>query len=264
MSDKPKEVGERRRNRITEILGEKYPEVMSRAALSDILIRVPGGWSGGDLDNALHVLKMRCIIIKDDDGYQLRTAPESYNAKLLADRNGAGEKAPEPVKVSPMDSKPLMSKEEQVSVSICTQCTRVGPLIWQGLCPECETDAVGCGNCGQLPNECVCKSFPDEKQAAPVIVEPTRCQEQETICSHCQKIGPVGWQGLCKSCFYDLADATPAYDPAEVKQAMKELLDSGVQDLQLKLDVLDDLGRWLDARIKPVLKAISDDLRGKK
>jgi hypothetical protein len=99
--------GDDRRNYIVEILGAKYPDRMCR---SDIKCIVPDNWTDNNLDTALHVLKKRCIVSKTFDGYQLVTAPASYNQKLIAEANAGGATAPEPVKgVSSMDTKPLRS-----------------------------------------------------------------------------------------------------------------------------------------------------------
>jgi hypothetical protein len=104
---KDKTVGDERRDVVVQMLAEHYETGLSRASIRKLL---PTDWTQAQMDNALHVLKKRCIISLDHGGYRLRTAPDSYNQKLIAEANAGGAKAPEPVKgVSSLDAKSLRS-----------------------------------------------------------------------------------------------------------------------------------------------------------
>lgn len=179
MTVEQKSDGEFRRDRIVEILGESYPDRMDRSAIRRAIKR--DVMDDGPLDNAIHVLKKRCVISRTDDGYQLLTAPAGYNERLVAERNAGGEKAPKAVEVSPMDEKPIdvnlrrnRKTDQQLvrgggeiktphryktcDVVDCDTVVTMGGSY-------CATHAAYCSNCHQQPNECVCKPFDDELPA---------------------------------------------------------------------------------------------------
>lgn len=194
MKREDKSAGERCREDIADKMGEVYPKRVTRAALTTC----DWGWSGAQIDNGLHKLKKDGVITKDDDdGYQLRTAPDSYNARMIAERNGM-------VPQYPPAAAPLCGVDDcyNVVATLGMLCVKHGP-----------TKPIG--------------PFDEEEQPS-------------------------------------FAELMGAIDPVAVRNALAGLnakLVSSVDNKDLKLEVLDYLGRILDDSIEAVLKSIAEDYR---
>lgn len=266
--------GEQRRERIVEILGEKYGNgLVSRAALALIL----STWGDAHLDNALHVLKKRNIVYKGPEGYELTTAPAGYNERLVAERNASGEKAPEAVKVSPLDEKPF-ELPRKVKPVVPPQAPTPAPVKISNAGYSGTSKADPCDSCDN-PKDCFCGG--DVKPAVlpadfdPVIilsapVPPPPPAPAVQYCATCgiaddTEGGRCG-NKFCASNYTEADNQAPAgIDPVAVRAALGKLqvrltVDRVVIDKELKLEVLDYLGRILDDSIEAVLVSIAGDL----
>lgn len=241
MTTETKSAGELCRDDLERLFGERYPDRLNRQGILGADIDWSKHWVDTQIDNALHTLKKRCIITLDSDGYQLRTAPDSYNAQLLAGRNASGEQAPEAVKVSPMDEKPI-------NATLRNPTRTFDPVVKMSNCKNCKTGLVDTkGKCTEFN----CSSNVKSRGS-----------------TSADRIGDDGWPKTL-----DHLKPTPApicpeplladLDPVAVRNALADLnarLTLDRVDMALKLEVLDYLGRILDDSIEKVLKSIAGDL----
>ena len=277
---------EGRRNWIVSLLGEAYPGGVSR---SFIMIMTQGdkSWGTGRIDNALHHLKKSGIVLKNGLEYSLRTAPESYNQKLV-------------------DEVKTAALVVHRKLPNCPEC--LTGVVVDGECDNhlCETNersvraicsVVGCEN--TLPpgmkmcNDCIEAKFDDPVVNPPLakpitggvnppMVPPMMKTPPAGVkeCPNCERGMPVDFDKClnieCPSNQPkaataqqgDKAGMNGCFNPVDVFDALKDLerklneppATITITDLGLKLGVLDDLYRLLDARIKPVLEAIASDL----
>lgn len=237
--------GELCRNDVERLLADEYPKRLQRR---DVIVAAFGwsrDWSDTQIDQALHVLKKRCVIALDEDGYQLRTAPESYNARLVAEANANGERVPEATPVSSMDEKPISELKKPGSVPD-------NPIPPPAPGKYCKgPKGVDCTNWvldGDYCESCERELFNPTPKTEPV------------------QTNPNGFTGgddgaFCKPFPDEL-------DPVAVRKALDDLQERlavdrvDIDDLALKLEVLDHLGRILDDSIEAVLVRIAKDLQG--
>lgn len=91
-----------RRRILLELFANAYPEPLTRADL--VILVASHGVKSTQLDNDLLFFKTGGILIKELNGsYQLRTAPESYTNKLLAEANDDRPLEEEPETNCPFD-----------------------------------------------------------------------------------------------------------------------------------------------------------------
>jgi len=228
-----------RRNYIVNLLGEAYPDRISRGTIKRI---APDDWTDGHLDNALHVLKKRGAITLSSGGYQLRTAPPEYNQKLIDEANAGGAKAPDPIKgVSKMEATPMrlpaQHKADKKATKIPARTDNSDAAI-KAIDPA---PAVAYCEHGEPQGHCVrpgCDHYDAPANAEEYVSRPTAQELKAVEATFCR----TDIDGALKDLEQQLAGRPP------------------VEDLELKLDLLTDLERMLDARLKPVLAAIAKDL----
>jgi hypothetical protein len=303
--------GEIRRDRIVEILGENYGlGFVDRAALA----RKLPGWGNAHLDNALHVLKKRNIVYKDDLGYELTTAPEGYNERLVAERNAAvgdgltDDTAAIQALCDAATRKPAGSVPDNPK-PVPTPAPEAPSVVWTCGAPGC---GVIVDHAGQLctghqprpfdpvvrmpagynerlvaernaaPEAVVGVSSLDSKPidplaaplcakgcTVPVLNKGDLCDFCTNMCDGCYR--PSDQCG-CKELEAQQQDrfernygtnGEQHLDPIAVRNALTALrvrVTRSVDDKELKLEVLDYLGRILDDSIEAVLVSIAGDL----
>jgi hypothetical protein len=243
--------GEVRRDRIVEILGENYGKgLVDRATLVAML----PGWGNAHLDNALHVLKKRNVVFKAlAGGYELTTAPAGYNERLVAERNAGGA-----VKVSALDEKPIDAEQAAKPDTKPAPADRIDadgwPKAYPVLAPEAPLVVWTCQGPG-------CGVVVDQSGQLCTVHQPQPTAKADP-CDGCKGQALVNGQcgGDCSA--YDEAPA--GLDPIAVRNALAALsvrVTRSVDDKELKLEVLDYLGRILDDSIEAVLVSITEDLK---
>lgn len=221
---------EERKKLVIDILEAAYPGGRTRADVVAIIPEV----KPTQVDNVLFALcRLPGYLAKDNGVYTLRTAPESYNARLLAERNADGEQAPEAVKVSPMDEKPMDVNLRKKVV------TEYG---------------------GRVPDN----PSPMGSTRAPICPEPLpACAANPEICPNCEGLILNG-HCMNEYCGQETISAPTDFDPIAVRKALEDLnasLTVDRVDMALKLEVLEYLGRILDDSIETVLVSIAEDLK---
>jgi hypothetical protein len=226
MSNKEKSAGELRRQDLERLFSGRYPQRLPRPDIIGASFDWSESWSAAQFDNALHVMKKRGIVIQDGDGYQLRTAPAAYNARMVAERNAGGEKAPEAVKVSTLDEKPIND-----SLKRPTTPTPEPVLPKADPCDSCEGRALVNGQCG---GDCSAYGAP------PINIGPRAAGKP-----FLDDLDPIAVRNAVAALNARLAQPEPR----------------SVDNRELKLEVLDYLGRILDDSIEAVLRSIAGDLQ---